>query len=805
MKASLSWINDYTPVKLDTDKLVDALTMAGLEVDSVTDRYAHLQTVVVGRIVDVSPHPNADRLTLCQVDIGDNTVKVVCGAPNVKKEMLAPLALPGTVFDEDNILEKTTIRGETSHGMLCSEKELRIGEDGSGIMSLSASLTPGTPLDQALALSDKTLDIDLTPNRPDCLSIIGIAREVAAIQNTGMQYPDIRPTPSKGATIFDKTSVTIEAPDHCPRYAARLIEEIKIGPSPAWLKDRLLSVGLRPINNVVDITNFVMMETGQPLHAFDFDHLEENRIVVRTAKDGEKFQTLDQKEHTLTSDNLMICDGKKPVAIGGVMGGLNSEIEDSTSRVLLESAYFSPMSIRKTAKRLGINTDASHRFERGVDPEGTLIAVNRAAQLMVELCNGTLAEGIIDEHPGKTTLSPIELSLDFANRVLGTAIPQEQAKALLESIEFKVDITGPDQLSVLAPTYRVDVLRPVDLIEEIARLYGYDNIPTTFPQNTPQAKIPNKTIVCRNQIKTLMTGLGFSEAINYSFIDSQAWDKMNLPEADSRRQCVKILNPLTEDQTVMRTMILPNLLKNMHRNLAQGVTNLKLFEIAQIFIETKPDDLPEETAYLSGLWTGARHPVSWHDIATPCDFFDLKGALEGLFDALKVMPVDFSVLPEEACYYIRPGYAAQIRVNNTVIGIMGEIHPQVLKNFDLRQTGHIFEIDLNALIPLIPEVVEAKPLPKYPAVARDFTLIVDNGLESNEIVKKIQALDEPLVENVYLFDKFEGKQIPKGKKSLSFRIRYRSDNRTLEDEEINLLHKTIADKIIDLFNAALPT
>ena len=805
MKASLSWINEYTPVKMGTDELVDALTMAGLEVDSVIDRYSHLSTVVVGRIADVSPHPNADRLTLCQVGIGEKTVAVVCGAPNVEKGMFAPLALPGTVFDEDHVLKESVIRGEKSHGMLCSEKELQLGEDSSGILSLSPSLTPGTPLAEALDISDKTLDIDLTPNRPDCLSVIGIAREVAAIQKTALQLPAVECKPSGSAAIFDKTSVTIDAPDHCPRYAARLIEDIKIAPSPAWLQDRLLSVGLRPINNVVDITNFVMMETGQPLHAFDFDHLDENRIVVRTANAGEKFQTLDNKAHTLTQDNLMICDGKKPVAIGGVMGGLNSEVEDTTRRVLLESAYFSPMSIRKTAKRLGINTDASHRFERGVDPEGTVTALNRASQLMVEICGGTLLEGIIDEYPGKTAIAPISLSIKDTNRVLGIDISRDQAKTLLESIEFKVEIDDADKLTVLRPSFRVDVLRQIDLIEEIARLYGYNHIPTTFPQNTPQTKIPKKTIVWRNNIKNIMTALGFSEAVNYSFIDSQAWDQLNLPEDDPRRKAIKILNPLSEDQTIMRTMILPNLLKNMHRNLALGVNSLKLFEIAKVFVDTRKGDLPEETLYLSGLWTGARQPVSWHDIGTPCDFFDIKGALEGLFDATDVAEVDFAALPGKACHYTRPGFTAEIRSGNTHLGIVGELHPKVLNNFDLKQPAYIFEIDLNALIPMIPDVARAKGLPKYPAVSRDFTLIVDKKLESHQILKRIHALDEPLVENVYLFDMFEGKQIPKGKKSLSYRIRYRSDDRTLADEEINRLHKTIADKIIDLFKAALPT
>ena len=806
MKASLSWINEYTPVVMDTRELVDALTMLGLEVDSVTDRYAHLATVVVGHVVSVAPHPNADRLKLCQVDAGNGILSVVCGAPNVEAGTAYPLALVGTVLREDFVLSETKIRGEKSQGMLCSRKELRLGEDHSGIMPLPADLAPGTPITKALNLADATLDIDLTPNRPDCLSIIGIAREVAAIQHTDLTPLAVKIPEANTGSIMDKTAVTIEAPDHCPRYTAALIEDVRIGPSPAWLQERLLSVGLRPINNVVDITNFVMMETGQPLHAFDFDRLAENRIVVRTAHDGEEFQTLDNKVHRLSTENLMICDGKKPVAVGGVMGGLNSEIEETTTRVLLESAYFSPTSVRKTAKKLGINTDASHRFERGVDPDGTLTALVRAAELMVSESGGKMVQGVIDVHPAPADTCSVMVTLADINRVLGIDITLEEAKTLLESIEFGIAVQDDGvSMAVTVPTFRVDIQRSIDVIEEVARLYGYDRIPTTFPENTPQAKIPKKSIIWRDRIKHFMNALGFSEAINYSFVDSRSWDQLNLPETDVRRKATPILNPLTEEQAVMRTMVLPSLLKNMHRNLALGNSNLKLFEVAKVFVDKHPGGLPEETLYLAGLWTGARYPVSWHDAGTRCDFYDIKGTLEGLLEKLAVPEASFTALDSAACAYTRPGYSARISIAQTDVGIVGELHPDVAKNFDLKQTAYLFEIDLSALVPMIPDVAQAGALPRYPAVHRDFTLIIGQEVESHQILRKIKGFEEPLIEEVYLFDMFDGKPIPEGKKSLSFRIRYRAEDRTLADEEINGLHKAIAGRIIDLFKAALPT
>ena len=438
MKVSLSWLKDYIAINMASADLAEALTMAGLEVDSVADRYRYLSSVVVARIEEVNHHPNADKLKICRVDGGGRIASVVCGAPNVAPGMLAPLAKPGTVFPDGSLLEKSVIRGVSSEGMLCSEAELGLGIDKSGIMALDSSLKVGDRLADALGLHDVVFEFDLTPNRPDCLSVIGIAREIAAIQKTRLNFPDyaIEDTANR---IHDISSVKIEAPDHCPRYSARLVENVAVKPSPFWLQDRLLSVGLRPISNIVDITNFVMMETGQPLHGFDFDYLTENRIVVRTAAEGEKFITLDEKDRTMSADMLMICDGAKAVGVAGVMGGLNSEIKATTTRVLIEGAYFNPVSIRRTSKKLGLGTDASHRFERGVDPEGTVRAVNRAAKLMVELGGGSLVEGIIDEYPKPQPVKSVDLSVERTHRLLGIKPDAKRMQNLLEPIEFKVE------------------------------------------------------------------------------------------------------------------------------------------------------------------------------------------------------------------------------------------------------------------------------------------------------------------------------------------------------------------------------
>jgi phenylalanyl-tRNA synthetase beta chain len=807
MKFSISWLNDYTPIEMDPADLADALTMAGLEVESVTDRYAYLDSVLVGCIEEINPHPNADKLTLCRVTLGDRRLTVVCGAPNVEPGMLAPLALPGTVLADGSTLEKSVIRGEPSEGMLCSEAELGLGADKSGILTLEPSLTLGAKLSDALGKVDTVYEMDLTPNRPDCLGIIGIAREIAAIQNTPLKYPDTTLVDKKD-TLADLSSVQVEAPDHCPRYAARLIENIKIESSPFWLQDRLLSVGLRPISNIVDITNFVMMEACQPLHAFDFDRLAENRIVVRTANAGETFTTLDGKERKLSPEMLMICDGEKPVAIGGVMGGLNSEIEMDSTRVLIESAYFSPNSIRKTSKSLGLNTDASHRFERGIDPRGTIVALNRAARLMIEITGGKLIDGVIDAHPGPQELKRLVLSTQKTNRLLGTRLTRNDIGELLSSIEFSVepqkDDAGKDALIVQAPSFRVDITRPEDLMEEVARRSGYNNIPTTYPLMPADARSPSRAIDIRNQIKAVMTGFGFMEAITYSFMPKAACDHLRLNGDDARRSLVNILNPLTEDQAVMRTSILPGLLETVRHNFSQHIKDLKLFEIGKIFVNTSADALPVETEMLVGLWTGSRRDPSWHSKQTACDFFDIKGISEGLLGALKLEAVKFTALSEDTCTYTRPGHSARILAGQVPLGIVGELHPEVLTHFDLPQQVFIFELDVEQMTHLIPQATESQPIPKFPAVFRDITIHISQEVETQHLLDTLAGLKQELVEGLELLDVFAGDPIPAGKKSVSMRITYRSTRKTLEDEDVHDLHKSMADKLVKTFDATLP-
>jgi phenylalanyl-tRNA synthetase beta chain len=803
MKVSLSWLRTYVDLSLDAAQLAHQLTMAGLEVEAVYDRYAFLQTVLAGRVTAVDPHPQADKLKLCRVQTADRSYDVVCGAPNVSVGLIVPLALPGTELIDGTILESSTIRGRRSEGMLCSEIELGLGLDASGLMVLDSTTTPGTPLNQALNLIDPVLEIGLTPNRADCLSILGIAREVAGLQGTAIKRPTVQ-VPEAQDCIDHHTSVRIEAQEHCPRYAARLMTDITVGPSPFWLQDRLRSVGLRPINNLVDITNFVMLETGQPLHAFDFDRLADNRIVVRTARPGERFTTLDGKERQLAPEMLMICDGEKPVAVGGVMGGLNSEIEDETSRVLLESAYFNPISIRKTAKHMGLNTDASHRFERGVDPQGTLDAMDRAAALMVELGRGKLMDGLIDVCHDLPSPAPIHLNVRAANRTLGTRLDAKQMADLLRSIEFQVDPTGDDELQVTVPSFRVDVSRPEDLMEEVARLWGYDNIPVSFAAIPAGSRIAEKSWLQRQRICKKLAGMGFNEAINYSFIHKDSCARIGLGQDDVRQRMVEILNPLSEEQAVLRTSLIPGLLETMQRNLARQTKTMKLFEVGKVFISRGTHRQPEEIDMLVGLWTGDRTASGWFGKSTACDFYDLKGVVEGLFMGLHVPEAGFTELAAEKCTFTQPGASAQIILADRQVGILGQISPKVLNTYNLKQPAFVFEIDFSLLVEIIPDTIVAQPLPKYPATARDATLIVDQDIEAQSLIAKVKSMDQPLLEDVHIFDVYQGSQVPENRKSISLRLTYRSSRETLEDEAVNQIHKDITGRLVESFKADLP-
>lgn len=811
MKFSINWLKEYVDVKLTPQELADRLTMAGLEVDSIAESYAYLQTVVLGRIAAADKHPNADKLQLCKVDIGTGELQdVVCGAPNAKAGMQVAMALVGTTLPNGLTLKNTKIRGEKSTGMLCSASELGLSEDHSGILDLDFNLPLGTPLSAALGLDSATLEVDLTPNRVDCASIIGIARETAAIQKTALSLPAIE-TKFNNAddAIHQATSVTVQDKAHCPRYAARLVKNIKIKPSPEWLKSCLLSVGLRPINNIVDITNFVLMECGQPLHAFDFDTLAEKRVVVKLAQEGDKFTTLDGKERTLTAEMLMICDGEKPVGIAGVMGGLNSEITAKTQNVLIESAYFAPASIRRTSKKLGLKTDASFRFERGVDYAGALFALDRAADLMVRLGDGELADGLIDVQGDLPQPVEIVLPMSMVNRILDLSLTSWEVSALLNSVGFATAIAAEESgaagqdtlLRVSVPTFRVDVKLPEDLIEEIARLYGYEHIPVKLPLIPVDPSKTPEIIDFNTQLKIKMSGLGFNEIISYNFIPAQSCDRLGLAASDPRRNVVELLNPLSEELAVLRSSLIPGLLHNMAHNASHQQKNLKTFELAKAFVMYDAE-LPCETETMAALWTGQRQPSGWQQ-ENPADFYDLKGAAEALFIGLHIHDVSFTAIADDnpAYGYLKPGHRAVITASGRILGCLGELDAKTLKNFGLKQTAFVLELDIESLKASVTTVKYAISSTRFPSTSRDLTIIVDKGVHAAEILAFIMNSKPRFMENAEVVAVFEGEKIPAGQKSLSFRLHYRSPEKTLEDGDVNPVHEKLSKKLSREFMA----
>ena len=816
MKVSLSWLKNYIPVDYDADDLSARLTMAGLEVDAVEPLFGHLDTVVVGRVVERKQHPNADKLSCCQVDVGgDEPLSIVCGAPNVRQDMMVACATVGTVMPSGMKIKKSKLRGEPSQGMLCSAAELKLASDADGIMDLDVDAAPGTPIKDALDLHDTVVEIDLTPNRPDCLSLIGVAREIGAFKRPGdtVTKPDVElnaDTIGKGKMgdqkIEDFAKVTLEDPELCPRYAAGMLFDVKVGPSPAWLQQRLEAVGLAPINNVVDITNFVMMETGQPLHAFDYDNLADGHIIVKAAGAGVEFTTLDSKSHKMEEDALMICDAERPVAIAGVMGGENSEISDTTTRVLVESAYFNPVSVRRTAKRTGIATDASHRFERGVDPEGPVYALKRALALMADLCEATLAPEIIDEYPKAFEPVTVNLTSKALNIRLGTDFSDEEIAEILKSVEFGVDITAPGEMVVCVPTFRVDVTRPEDLSEEVARLWGYNKIETSYPLVRAQGKPVAPQILARKSVRTILNGFGFFEAINYNFIHRESCDRLNLTEGDARRQVVDILNPISEQMAVLRTSLIPGLLETMKRNTAQQMDSLQLFEIGKTFFPTTKDELPKEVEMVSGLICGNRADQTWYSKKEALDFYDLKGAVQGLLDGLGIDGAQYALIQDDSHPFLEAGHAATVCVGDTCIGVLGKVDSDALANYGLKQDAFVFDLELSALMALSPETFTAHGLPRFPAISRDITLVVDAGVEVAEIHALMDQRfgKEALLEEIYLFDLYQGKPLPEGKKSLSFRLVYRSESKTLTEKNIRKIHDRISSTLLDGFNAVLP-
>lgn len=793
MKVSLNWLKDYVDISMEVNELAKLLTMGGFEVEQVNQIGAGLDNIVVAEIRSIQRHPNADRLSLVEVVTESKKFSVVCGATNISEGQKVPLALVGAKLPNGMVIRQSKIRGVTSEGMLCSEVELGLGDDASGIMILPGNLRLGENLGSALGLMDTVLDISITPNRSDCLSIIGIAREVAALTNQRIRYPSIPDYKVEGE-IHEKTSVTILDPDLCPRYVAKIIEGIKVGPSPYWMRSRLENVGIRSINNVVDVTNYVMMEYGQPLHAFDFDLLEEGRIVVRRAKQGEEFITLDGVKRRLDPEMLMICDGVKPVAIAGVMGGLNSEIRNDTKNVLLESAYFNPANNRETSKKLGLETEAAFRFGRGIDYGACLLVANRAAKLMEELAGGRVVEGSVDAYPKPIKPKPINLRIHRINNVLGLEIPKRSVKEYLESLELKVEEREGDTFIVTPPTFRQDLEREIDLIEEIARLNGYDKIPVTLPKSPPSSRAINRDLILERKAINVLIHHGYHEVITYSFISPSYSDMIHLSKEDVGRRPIRIVNPLSEDLSVMRTTLIPGLLETARYNLSRKNSNLKIFELKKVFIPKEGEKLPREIKYLSGFAMGFDLDLNWASKPREIDFFDIKGCIEDLLETLRIDKVKF--IRAEDIPYLHPKKSSALVANGEIVGVLGEIHPKVLSNYEIEKKAFLFELNFEKIIKYSQdEKIRFEPLPKFPAVYRDMSLVVDKDLEVGKIFEVILSFEEPYINDIKLFDVYEGQPLSEGKKCVSFRIRYQSKDRTLTDEEVNQYHEKVVSRL----------
>jgi phenylalanyl-tRNA synthetase beta chain len=800
MKVSLYWLKDYVEIKVGVKELIDLLTMSGLEVEGAVSTGEGLEKVVVAEIQAVRKHPNADKLSLVEARTDRERFPIVCGAKNIREGQKVPLALVGAKLPSGMEIKKSKIRGEMSEGMLCSEIELGLGQDATGIMILPSALPLGADLGEALGLKDTVLDISITPNRPDCLCVLGVVREIAALTHQRVKYPSLSLS-DKGEEIHRKTSVTILDPDLCPRYVARMIEGVTIGPSPSWMRSRLEKVGIRSISNVVDVTNYVMMEYGQPLHAFDFELLEEGRIVVRRAKEGEEFVTLDGVKRRLDPEMLMICDGVKPVAVAGVMGGLNSEIKEDTKVVLLESAYFNPAGNRRTAKQLGLETEAAYRFGRGIDYGGCLTAGNRAAQLIQELAGGKVVEGVVDAYPAPIRPSPIRLSVKRIHHVLGIQIPVDKARAYLEDLELEVRGEDGDILIVTPPSFRGDLEREIDLIEEVARMDGYEKIPMTLPQGPPSSEERNKAFVIERKALDLLAHHGYHEVITYSFTSPKSCDLLGLPPNDVRRKHLRILNPLTEDFSVLRTSLIPGLLETACYNLSWKNSNLKLFELKRVFLPQEGEKLPKEIKYLAGLAIGMERDPHWAVASRTIDLYDVKGCVEDLLEGLQIKGITFQ--RAEDIPYLHPGKASRILAEKEGLGILGEVHPQVLSHYDIPGRAYLFEIDFEQMVRWAGEGRRFRPLPKFPAVYRDLSIVVDDALEVERISGAIWSFQQPFIDEVNLFDVYRGAPIPEGKKGISYRIRYQASDRTLTDEEVNRYHEKIIFQLVEIFRAEL--
>ena len=796
----MEWLKKYVEIEESAPEIADLLTRQGLEVSECISVRPQLDGVITGRIVSLEPHPSTQGLWVCRLDTGKENRTVLCGARNVAVGDCVPLAVPGTSIVGGKVIEATTLHGVLSEGMLCSERELELSEDHTGVMKLPSGTSPGLALDRVLPLEDDVLDIEITPNRPDCLSVIGVAREIAAKTRRGLRLPAVS-LDEQGPSSTAVSSVEILSPEACPRYVGRVLEDVQVGISPFWLRRLLSLVGLRPINNIVDVTNFVMLEWGQPLHAFDLDRLEENRIVVRMAREGEGITTLDGEDRRLSREDLLICDARRPVALAGVMGGLESEIGDATTRVFLESAFFEPRGIRRTAKRLGISTEASYRFEREIDREGSLRAANRACEMMASLAGGRLLAGALDVYPIPYRERRIRMTVSRVNRLLGTSLEKETVLGYLRGLDMNVRGEEGDAFEVAPPSFRPDLRMGMDIVEEVARLHGYEAIPTHMPEAPVTVVLAEPERRAEELARDVLVGMGFSETVNYSFAGMGLLELPGFPQGDARTRPVSLQNPLSEEQGFLRTSLIGLLLDTLARNLRQRNRDLRFFELGRVFLPRGGEILPEERKMVAGVMVGRRYARRWNEPDAEIDVFDLKGVLEVLLEAFGVGAFEWNRSDQISC--LHPGCSGDILINTTKIGYAGKLHPSVQESLGIEQEVYLFELEFAGLASRVDRSRAYRPYAKRPPVQRDIALVLDDAMTYRQVIEKMRGRADPRVTAIELFDLYQGPPVPEGKQSMAFRITYQDPSRNLTDEVVNQIQEAFLGGLLQGLGAHL--
>jgi phenylalanyl-tRNA synthetase beta chain len=794
MKVSVKWLKDYVDITVDPAELANRLTMAGIEVASVKGQGVSWHNVVVGKLLTVSPHPQADRLRLATVDSGTGQHTVVCGAPNLNVGDNICFATVGAELLDSHSgqimkLKPAKIRGIESLGMICSEAELGISQNHEGILVLPAD----APLGAALSdyMGDAVIDLEVTPNRPDCLSIIGIARETAALSGQKIHIAPVA-YPESTLAVESKVSVEVQAPDLCPRYCASYVTGIKVKPSPKWMQDRLVACGMRPINNIVDISNYVMLEYGQPLHIFDYDKIIGKKIIVRRAFENEIITSLDGIERKLDPRMLVICDAARAVAIAGVMGGANSEITEQTQNVLVEAASFKPTSIYLTGNRLGLTSESRYRFERGITAEMTLPALKRANQLLVELGEGQVAKGYIDCYPLRTPEKPIGLTLSKVKSLLGIDISLEGIVDALQSLGIDCQVRSGETILAVPPYWRSDIKIEADLVEEVARVIGYDKIPTTLLSAPLPHLVPDPIFDLKRDICQRLISSGFHEVLNFSLFGLESLQKLDPDKLPITDLPVRVANPMTLDMEYLRTTFRANLLNSFAANRRYETGSIRLFECGKIYLK-RERDLPDERETLCAIFGGLRYAESWQDNNQKLDYYDAKGIVESLLQTSGLNPVFIKGQDKG----LIGNKQADIFLNKIRIGVLGEVHPKVALAFEITEPVYILEIDLKSLVTFATVSKTYNAVPRFPAIVRDMALILDTGILHQQVQTVIQSF--PLVEQVDIFDVYTGEQLETGKKSLAYRISYRSTQHTLTDEEVNHVQQ----KILSRLNAEL--